>query len=197
MISSPPIALGLVVLLCVSASASARIENASSVAPAQLVLRQRDVGDAYLQNRAFSRARTIQEASSGDSLEIRRQLKRLWLGGYQTGFNGRTVPWGIVSTVDVFRVSRLADIEQAWKHDVLRITGGRAVAVPRAAPGSFRFFVRGHIAIGGQPAEIELYMWRRARAIAAVTITGTGSFPHSLVLSLAKRQDAKIRDAFR
>lgn len=190
------IAVGLLVLPCVSASASAGDLTATSVMPAKLVLQQRDVGAAYVQNKSFSRVRTLKDAGSGDSLVIRRRLKQLWLGGYQTGLNGRTVPWGIVSAIDVFRGSRLTDIEHAWKDDALRLTGGRALAVPSAAPGSFRLLVRGHVVIGGQPAEIELYMWQRSRTIASLTVSGQpGSFATSLIMSLANRQDAKIRRA--
>jgi hypothetical protein len=193
-----PTAVGLMLLVGISAKPSAAIEPTRTIAPARLVLAQKDVGDEYVQNRGFSRRRTLQDAGSGDSPAIRQRLRDLWLSGYQTGFNGRTVTWGIVSTVDVFRNAGLAQIERAWKGDVLRLTQGRPLPVPSAAPGSFRVLVRGRLSIGQQSAEIVVYMWQDARAIASVTVSGRPrSFPISLVVSLAKRQDAKLRRAFR
>ncbi len=189
-----------VVLLATSLVVAAQESSAAhktSVPPARLVLDLRDVGPAYTQNKHFSRSRTLKDAASGDSSRIQRRLRQIWIGGYQTGFNGRSVPWGVVSVVDLFRSSRLADIERAWTIDAIRITGGSRNPVPSNAPGSFRLLVRGTITIGSQKADIDIYMWQRKRAIAAVTVSGSrGAFPSSLVVTLARRQDAKIRRAF-
>jgi hypothetical protein len=192
------LALFLLPLVCAPASAALKGADEPSVRPVRMVLQQRDVGTAYLKNTRFSRPRTLTDGGSGDSPPIRRRLREVWVGGYQTGFNGRSVPWGIVSTVDVFRGSSLTDIERAWRTDALRATGGRMLLAPPRAPGSFRLLIRGRVTIGSQPAQIDLYMWQTGRAIASVDVTGRpGSFPASLILTLARRQDIKIRSALR
>ena len=104
----------LCILLVVGTSVSAALADVGvpPVRPARMVLQSRDVGSAYIQNKRFSRPRTLADAGNGDSQSIRRRLGQIWIGGYQTGFNGRRVPWGVVSTIDVFRTSRLADVER-------------------------------------------------------------------------------------
>ncbi len=163
--------------------------------PEQLVLQQSDVGHTYAKNESFSRPRTFSEASNGDSPAVRRLLKKMWIEGYQTGFNGLTVLWGISSTADVFVSSSLDAIVNAWRNDILRLTNGQPLSVPRNAPGTHRFLVRGRVAYAGDTINILIYMWHEKRVIASVSLAGVrATLPVRVLFSLAQRQDSKVRN---
>jgi hypothetical protein len=189
--------VGVFVLLVATGGAAASGAD-QTITPRLLVLQPADVGVAYVKNTAYSRPRTLQDAASGDSASIRRRLQKVWVGGYQVGFNGRKVDRGIVSTADVFRNTTLADIERAWTADSLALTHGRALTVPAGAPGSFRLLVLGKVQVGAQPVEVLLYMWQQGRVVASVNVTGTqNSFSTALLMRLAAQQDKRIRDNLR
>jgi len=154
-----------------------------------LVLAASDVGTSYVRNAVFSRPRTLAEAGNGDSIATRRLLASKWLAGMQAGFNGVSVPWGIVSTADVFRASTLASIDRAWHRDLLRVTRGRMQRLPVNAPGRNRALVRGHL----QSLETLDYMWQHGRVILSVNLTGKpDTLQLPLLMTLARRQDAKV-----
>jgi hypothetical protein len=110
----------------------------------------------------------------------------------QAGFNGVSVPWGIVSTADVFRAATLASIDRAWHRDLLRVTRGRIQKLPANAPGRNRALVRGQL----QSLETIDYMWQHGRVILSVNLTGKpGALRLPLLMALARRQDAKVSHA--
>lgn len=160
----------------------------------ELVLQQTDVGAAYFKNRPLTRRRTFSEASNGDSPAVRSLLKTLWRGGYQTGFNGATVPWGISSTADLFVNSKLDSIVSAWNTDLRRLASGRRLSVPSTAPGTRRFLVRGRVLSSGRTINMMIYMWQQKRVVASATIAGEqASLPLGTLLAFARIQDRKIR----
>lgn len=186
----------LVLALGISVGAAAAAER--SVVPRLLVLQPADLGAGYTRNASFSRPRTLKDAGSGDSVAVSRELQRAWVGGYQVGFSGRRVPWGVVSDVDIFSTGTLANIEHAWTADALAQTGGQAMKVPAGMPGSFRLLSQGTLSANGQTLDVLLYMWQRGRAIAVVHITGAPhSFSIALLTRLVEKQDLRIRNAFR
>ena len=106
----------------------------------------------------------------------------------QVGFNGISVPWGIVSTADVFRTTDLVSIDRAWHRDLLRIAAGNMRRLPANAPGTNQVLVRGRL----QSFETLEYMWQHGRAILSVNLTGKpGTLRLSLLMALARRQDRK------
>jgi hypothetical protein len=166
------------------------IGGVAALHPSRLVLQKKDVGAKYVKNATFSGPTTLAEAGSGDSRAIRRQLKRIWLAGYRTGFNGISVRWGISSTADVFRTAGLRAVERAWTSDILRAFRGRVKPSPLSAPGTFRLLIQGRVGT----AATEFYMWQRGRVLASVDVTGpAGVVPRSLLMTLVRRQDSKIR----
>ncbi|MFZ1880388.1 MAG: hypothetical protein WAU41_09490 [Gaiellaceae bacterium] len=170
----------------------------ATLVPRLLVLQPADVGAGYVENASFSGQETLQDAASGDSAAVRRRLQKVWVGGYRAGFNGRTVQRGVVSTADVFRSSTIADIERAWKSDLITQIGGRPMATPASAPGTFRVLARGSAHVGAQSLEVLLYVWQQGRVVASVNVTGTpNSFSTALLMRLVARQDAKLRRGLR
>jgi len=157
------------------------------------VLALSDLGDGYRVNPGLTIARTLADVSQGDSVAVRKELRRSWLAGAEHAFNGVSVQWGVVSLADVFRTSaRMKLILRAWQDDAVRISKGKLQPVPRAAPGADGALVRGHLL----NYELLIYMWRRGRTISAVDVTGTpGSVPLSLVIKLARVQDARAAAA--
>jgi hypothetical protein len=179
----------------VASPAEALPDRLSAVQLEKLVLQDRDVGAAYSKNRSFSRPRTFSEASNGDSPKVTDLLRRLWKGGYQTGFNGRTVPWGVSSTADLFANAKLDSIVSAWKADILRLSNGRLISVPPTAPGTRRFLVAGRIRYPGRTINTMIYMWQEGPVLGSVTIAGDRPrLPLSTLLSFARIQDRKIRE---
>jgi hypothetical protein len=62
------------------------------------------------------------------------------------------------------------------------------MAIPRGAPGSSRFLLRGHM----QQSEVLIYQWRHGRAILATWLVGTpGTVQVPQLLKLVRVQDAK------
>jgi hypothetical protein len=160
----------------------------------RLVLEPRDVGAAYVPNQELTRPRTFSEAAAGDSAAVRRAIRRTWVGGYQSGFVGVRVPWGIVSTTDVFRTGDLGTIVTAWHADLVRQLHARRLPVPAGAPGTRRLLLAAKVPVAGRTVEVKTYAWQRGRAFATVHLTGVaGKLRLALLMSLARRQDAKLR----
>jgi hypothetical protein len=188
------ISLLLAAVASVGSPVQARPAQLSADQLEELVLQQSDVGAAYFKNRSFTRRRTFAEASNGDSPAVSSLLKILWKGGYQSGFNGRSVPWGISSTADLFVNSNLDSIVSAWHADVRRLASGQRLSVPSTAPGTRRFLVRGRVRYHGRTIHMMIYMWQEKRVVASVTIAGEQTrLPLSTLLSFARTQDRKIR----
>jgi len=170
------------------------VATARAAAPANpakgLVLELADVGSAYNENPSLSGARTLADVSQGDSAAIKRELARGWIGGLERAYNGVSVPWGIVSLSDVFRASARIDlILGAWERDLVTISKGTRQPLPAKAPGTGGVLVRGKLLT----YELLIYMWRHGQAISSVDVTGAqGKVPLSLLMKLARRQDAKI-----
>jgi hypothetical protein len=159
---------------------------------AHFVLTQHDVGATYRFNANVSGPRKLADVTIGDSRAIQARIRKNWLGGEESAYNGVSVPWGIVSLADVFRsASPVASVLGAWQQDAVRISGGTRVSLPlvAGAPGVHGMLVRGHIV----DYEILTYIWSRGRTIASVDVTGKpGTVPVALVLRLARAQDAQI-----
>jgi hypothetical protein len=123
---------------------------------------------------------------------VQAQIRKNWLGGEESAYNGVSVQWGIVSLADVFRsTAPIASVLSAWQADAVRISGGKRVSLPlvSGAPGSHGVLVRGHIV----DYEILTYIWSQGRTIASIDVTGKpGTVPLGLVLRLAREQDARI-----
>ncbi len=185
----------ILVGLCIAAFGGTASESSSricarSLSPSQLVLRQVDVGGSYVINSQASGRRSLAFVSAGDSLEIRRALSKTWAGGYQRGFNGIGVAIGIVSSADVFRLSRIGSIFDAWSADARKLVRGKTVGIPAQAPGTRRVLIRG--SYGGMQTLV--YMWEQDATIESITLTGTlrpGDV--SFLLSLAERQSQRLR----
>jgi hypothetical protein len=157
---------------------------------AHLVLSSSDVGGHYVLNRAFTSRRTLSELDTAAPRAVRRQLASLWLDGTQTGFNGdRAVSnVAIISSADVFRTSALAAITRWWERRFLDLSRGSRMAIPRGAPGSSRFLLRGHM----QRSEVLIYQWRHGRAILETWLVGRpGLVQVPRLLELVRAQDAK------
>lgn len=172
-------------LLCGGSGAGAAVNPAL-----RLVLTPHDLGHSYRSNQTLTGPRTLADISLGDSRTVRRELARSWLGGEEDAYNGVSVPWGVVSISDVFKpTARIDLILAAWEHDLVTITKGKREPLPAGAPGSGGALVRGSLLT----YELLIYMWRRGRTIASVDVTGSmGTVPLSLLMKLARRQDAKI-----
>jgi hypothetical protein len=179
-------------LAAVALAGAGHADAAATNPAARFVLSQHDVGGAYRLNANASGSRKLSDVTLGDSSAVQAQIRRNWLGGDETAYNGVSVPWGIVSLADVFRSTvPVATVLRAWQTDAVRISGGSRVPLPlgTGAPGTHGELVRGHIV----DYEILTYIWSRGRTIASVDVTGKpGTVPVGLVLRLARAQDARI-----
>ena len=157
----------------------------------RMLLSLGDLGSAYTVK--FSGNRTLIDVSAGDSATVRKELARSWVSGAEHGFRGKSVDRGVISQADVFRKgARMNLILRAWQQDVLRISDGTREQLPRTAPGTGGALVRGHLFA----YELLIYMWRHGRAISSVDVTGlNGTVPVSLVMKLARVQDARMASA--
>jgi hypothetical protein len=178
-------AIGLGLVAAAAAPASAGTNPA-----ARYVLSPSDVGRSYKLNASVSGARTLTDIVVGDSAAIQSQIRHQWLGGEQAAYNGVSVKWGIVSIADVFRSAQITDIVAAWEQDTVTTIVGKRLALPHGAPGRHGALIRGHVV--NQP--LLIYMWQHGRTIASVDVTGgtVGNAQLSLVMKLARQQDAKI-----
>ncbi len=171
------------------------VGRASASAPAvhadRILLSLGDLGSAYTVK--FSARRSLIDVSSGDSASVRQELARSWLAGAEHSFRGKKVDRGVISQADVFRKGAHMDlILRAWQRDVLRISHGTLQQLPPTAPGTGGALVRGHLFA----YELLIYMWRHGRAISSVDVTGlNGTVPVSLVMKLARVQDARMASA--
>lgn len=166
-----------------------------AVAASRLVLTLDDLGGGYRINPGLTGNRSFQDVSLGDSVAVRKELSRSWLRGAEHAFNGVSVQWGVVSLADIFRESAHMDlILRAWQDDAVRISKGERQPLPSRAPGTGGVLVRGHLL----QYELLIYMWRRGSTISSVDVTGAkDTVPVSLVMKLARRQDARVLSAVR
>jgi hypothetical protein len=189
--------LGACAAVCILLSAGFLAGHASALdrsvqrrEPSQLVLRAQDVGGSYLENRQGSFPHKFAFVAAGDSSSVRHHLlEKMWTDGYQRGFNGTSVPWGIVSSVDRFTTTGLSVIGRAWRAGFLRILHGRSLTLPHAAPGTSRLLIRGSLA----GAAIYAYVWQQGATISQVNLAGrVGPAQLPLLMRLARIQAARI-----
>jgi hypothetical protein len=185
----------LPLLALVLAGSALLVGTASASAPAarpdRILLSLGDLGSTY--SVKFIARRTLIDVSSGDSASVRQELARSWIAGAEQSFRAKKVDRGVISQADVFRQgARLDLILRAWQRDVLRISHGTLQDLPTAAPGTGGALMRGHLFA----YELLIYMWRHGRAISSVDVTGlNGTVPVSLVMKLARVQDARMASA--
>ena len=175
-------------LLAVLAGAGG--SQAAGGVSARLVLSRSDVGGHYLVNRAFTSRHTLSEVQTAAPRPVRRRFASLWVEGTQTGFNGDRSVAGrtIISIADVFRTTALRAISGWWEARYLTLSGGSKIAIPRGAPGSSRFLLRGHMQANG----VLIYEWRHGRAILQTWLIGPpGTLRVAQLLKLVRAQDAK------
>jgi len=160
---------------------------------ARYVLTARDVGSKYARNDTASGARALDDVSFGDSADVRKVLRRSWLGGTVAAYNSIAGTSGVISIADAFRHGAAVDnVLRAWQKDAARTTHGAFEDLPPRSPGRHPAMIRGSIA----GFEVLIYMWLRGHTIATIEVTGKPGVPSkSFLLALVRRQDAKLATA--
>lgn len=166
---------------------------------AKLLLTRTDVGPDFAVNRSITQTWTLRERLEGLPAPIKAELRKKWVAGAQTGFDGdaSVSHEAILSTADEFQTSSVARIVRTWQSVFLRNGRGTRLSVPASAPaGASRFLMRGRMLTGNTKLEVKLFLWRQNRAVLSVWLIGRPGIPRvSDLMVLAHRQAARAAAA--
>jgi hypothetical protein len=163
------------------------------------LLQPSQIGGSYDQSANETRATTSSEIRGGQSAAALRVINSSWKAGAFAGWSESEGSITVISRAEVFKVSDLSGVAQAFERRAIHSYHGKPSAPPAGVPGTGGWFITGRTispiisSLYPPDRRVAVYGWQHGNVLAVITVTGLpkDDVP-SVAATLARAQDQNI-----